>query len=116
MISFTGEYKDNNFVYSNDTNSLRMQLISILNTPKGSRWYYPTYGSYLNEYKFSVLNFFTINIIGNEIKDAIDLIDGVTLSSINYTIDHNKLIFDIDLIRSSDKITIKLSVVDGVAS
>ena len=61
MKTFTGQYSNGNFVYSNDTEAIRAQLISILNTPLGSRFYYPSYGSRLNDYRFDVINYFTIN-------------------------------------------------------
>lgn len=116
MKTFAGKYVGKNFVYSDDNEAIRMQLISILNTPVGSRYYYPSYGSHLNEYRFSVLNYFTINMIGQEIKNAIALLNGITLSSIGYYIKDNKLYFNIELNRLSNNIKISLSVVDGVAS
>ena len=67
MKTFTGQYSNGNFVYSNDTEAIRAQLISILNTPLGSRFYYPSYGSRLNDYRFDVINYFTINMIAQAI-------------------------------------------------
>lgn len=116
MITFTGQYEGNNFVYSGSDEALRMQLISILNTPKGSRWYYPDYGSRLNEFRFSILNYYTINMIGNEIKEAVRLIDGVDLSNISFTAYKDGLVFDIELKRQSDTTSVKVTVVDGIAS
>ena len=116
MKTFFGKYENGSFVYSNDTETLRAQLISILNTPAGSRFYAPTYGSHLREYRFSVLNYYTINMIGQEIKEAIHLMDGVTLSKIQYTLNGNKLVFAIELTRLSERIAINLTVADGVAS
>ena len=69
MKTFTGQYSNGNFVYSNDTEAIRAQLISILNTQLGSRFYYPSYGSRLNDYRFDVINYFTINMIAQEIKN-----------------------------------------------
>lgn len=116
MRTFTGTYSNGNYTFSSDSEAIKAQLISILNTPLGSRFYYPSYGSTLNTYNFSVLNYFTINIIGQEVKRVIDLIDGVTLSAINYTIVGNTLQFNIELVRMSQNIKIRLSVTDGVAS
>lgn len=116
MRTFAGKYENDNFVYSEDNEALRIQLISILNTPIGSRFYAPSYGSRLNEFKFSVINYFTINMIGQEIKNAIHLMSGVSLSKISYSVYNNKLIFNIELNRLSEKINMNLSVVDGVAS
>ena len=115
MRTFIGDFKNKNYIYSNDTDALRAQLISILNTPFGSRWYYPTYGSHLNEYRFSVLNYFTINMIGQEIKNAVSLIGGVRLSKMSYYLKDNQLYFNINLIRQSEIIEIRLSVSNGVA-
>lgn len=116
MQTFTGQYNGRNFILSGDTEAIRAQLISILNTPKGSRFYYPEYGSNLNRYRFSVLNQFNIEAIGDTIKDAVDLIEGVTLTAISYTILNNNLYFNIELNRLTEKISIRISVVDGVAS
>lgn len=116
MESFTGAYERNNFVLSSDEKVLKAELISILNTPVGSRYYYPSYGSNLSSFKFSVLNYFTINIIGQEVKSAVDLLDGVTLSGISYYISNNKLYFTLDLNKNSNNYKVTLSVSDGVAS
>lgn len=117
MESFTGEYKHNGFVLSGDADVLKAELVSILNTPIGSRFYYPTYGSNLNQLRFSILNYFTINMIGQEVKSAIDLLDGVTLNSISYYVSsNNKVSFVLDLSRNSDNYKVSLSVSDGVAS
>ena len=116
MTTFNGKYSGRNFIYSDENEALRMQLVSILNTPMGSRFYYPSYGSHLNEYRFSVLNYFTINMIGQEIKNAISLLSGITLSSMSYYITDNVIHFNIELNKMSNKVSINLSVVDGVAS
>ena len=116
MKTFFGKYENGSFVYSSDTEALRAQLISILNTPAGSRFYAPTYGSHLREYRFSILNYYTINMIGQEIKEAIQHMRGVTLSKIGYALDGNRLLFSIELNRLSERIKINLSVSDGVAS
>lgn len=116
MKTFIGKYFNNNFVLSSDSDVIKSELISILNTPIGSRFYYPSYGSRLNEFRFSIINYFTINLIGQEIKNAINLIDGVTLSSIDYYVENNKLYFNIVLNKLSNKVKVNLSVVDGVAS
>ena len=55
MKTFTGQYSNGNFVYSNDTEAIRAQLISILNTPLGSRFYYPSDGSRLKDHRFDVI-------------------------------------------------------------
>ena len=116
MKTFAGKYSGRNFVYSSDTEAIRMQLVSILNTPMGRRFYYPSYGSHLNEYRFSVLNYFTINMIGQEVKNAVALIDGVTLSNIGYYIVGNVINFVIELNRLSEKVKVNIAVTDGVAS
>lgn len=116
MKTFSGKFSGKNFVYSDDIESIRMQLVSILNTPIGSRFYAPSYGSNLNNYRFAVLNYFTINIIGQEIKNAINLISGVTLAGISYYVKENTLYFNIELNRLSNIVKVNLSIVDGVAS
>lgn len=116
MKTFIGKYSNGNFVLSEGNDVLKAELISILNTPLGARFYYPSYGSHLSEYRFSVLNYFTINMIGQEIKNAVALLDGVTLTSIDYYVSNNQLQFNIVLNRNSENIKVNLSVVDGVAS
>jgi phage baseplate assembly protein W len=115
MKTFFGKYENGNFTYSEQNESLKAQLISILNTPIGSRFYAPSYGSRLNEYRFSILNYFTINIIGQTIKDAIQFMEGVTLLKIEYSLNKNDLLFNIELMYMSDVVTINLTVADGVA-
>lgn len=116
MITFAGKYENNNFVYSDDTEAIKMQLVSILNTPIGTRFYAPTYGSNIREYRFSILNYFTINMIGQEIKNAIQYMSGITLADMSYTIKDNQLTFDVDLYYLSEVIRVNLTIVDGVAS
>lgn len=116
MKTFFGKYQNGNFVYSDKNESIRAQLISILNTPVGSRFYAPTYGSHLREYRFSTLNYYTINMIGQAVKEAIALMSNVTLSKMEYILSGNKLTFDIELIVASDNVRVTLSVADGVAS
>lgn len=116
MKTFTGKYSNKNFQYSSDNEVLRAQLISILNTPVGSRFYYPDYGSNLNDYRFNILNHFSINMIAQEVKRAVTLIDGVELTSISYSVDGNVLYFTVDLERLSNIIRVTFSIVDGVAS
>jgi len=115
MKTFTGKYVNGSFVYSEDVDAIKSQLVSILNTPAGSRFYMPSYGSHLNEYRFSVLNYFTINMIGQEVKEAINMMSGVTLSEISYTVNDNSIIFNIDLMQNSDTIRFSLAITDGVA-
>ena len=116
METFFGQYVGKNFVLSNESEALRIQLVSILNTPSGSRFYYPSYGSRLNEYNFNVLNYYTVNMIGQEVKNAISLLDGVSLVSIDYVVDGNKVMFMITLQKTSNRIRVNLTVQDGVAS
>ena len=54
-------------------------------------------------------------MIAQEIKNAILLLDGVTLSNIEYHVYNDRLYFDIELTRMSEKISLNLSVSDGVA-
>lgn len=116
MLTFAGKYSNGNYIYSGDNDSLKMQLISILNTPLGSRFYYPSYGSRLNEFRFSIYNYFSVNMIAQEVKNAVELLDGVSLSGISYYIEDNILYFDIELSRMSETIKLNISVTDGVAS
>ena len=116
MKTFVGDYKNGNFIMSGDESVLKSQLVSILNTPVGSRFYYPSYGSHLSEFRFSIINYFTINLISQEIKSAVDLLDGVVCNSIQYYIKDDTLHFNIYLSRQSNYYRINLSVTDGVAS
>jgi Phage baseplate assembly protein W len=116
MITFAGKYENDNFKYSDDVEAIKMQLVSILNTPIGTRFYAPTYGSNIRNYRFSILNYFTISMIGQEIKNAIQFMSGVTLANISYEVDNNKLLFTIDLYYLSEIVRVNLTVVDGVAS
>ena len=116
MKTFIGDYENGNYVMSSEDASLRAQLICILNTPKGSRFYYPEFGTHLNEYRFSTIDYFTINIISEEVREAVRLMDGVSLAGISYYIDGNKLYFTVDLTRLSGVIRLNISISEGVAS
>lgn len=117
MKTFTGKYVNGNFVLSSDNEVLRAELVSILNTRLGTRWYYPTYGSSLRDLKYEILNFYSLNLITQEIKTAVGLIEGVKLVGISYKIGENKeLIFSINLTKNSTTFKVTLSVLDGVAS
>lgn len=116
MQTFIGEYSDKNYIYSGDNAVLKSQLLSILNTPVGSRFYYPEYGSNLYKYKFSVINYFTVNVIGQEIKNAVDMISDVSLSNITYNVNGTTLTFNVDLKKTSNIFRVNIKVEDGVAS
>ena len=115
MKTFVGQYYKKNFVYASDVDALKAQLISIINTPLGSRFYCPSYGSHLNEYRFNSINYFTIHMIGQEIKNTVQLMNGVSLSKLTYYLQDNQLYFNVELIKMSEKIKINLQIKDGVA-
>jgi hypothetical protein len=54
-------------------------------------------------------------MIGQEVKEAINMMSGVTLSAISYTVNDNSIIFNIDLIQNSDTVRFSLAITDGVA-
>ena len=116
MRTFIGKYDNGHYIYSNQNEAIKAQLVSILNTPVGSRFYMPSYGSRLNEYRFSVLNYFTINMIAQEIKNAVQFMTDISLVSMSYFLDNNNLKFTIDLSYMSSVVRVDLAIADGVAS
>lgn len=117
MKTFTGKYVNGNFVLSSDNEVLKAMLVSILNARLGTRWYYPTYGSSLSDLKFEILNYYTINLVTQEIKTAVGLIEGISLDGISFKIGKDKeIIFLIDLRKDSTTFKVSLSVLNGVAS
>jgi phage baseplate assembly protein W len=81
--SFEGKYLD----LSNTTEKeIRNNLIHLLLTRKGTRYYLPDFGTRLYEFLFDPLDAPTFSQIESEIRDAVDLyMPNLKLTSINIT-------------------------------
>lgn len=116
MKTFTGLYSKINhkFVFASTSDYIRSCLISILNTHKGSRFYYPDYGTEIYKYKFAPLNFFTINNINIEIRSAIECIEGLHLDSSSVRFKDDVLYFDLVIKSDYDTFNISVGFAKGV--
>lgn len=81
--SFDGKYLD---LTDFDTEEIRSNLIHLLLTRKGSRYFLPEFGTRLYEYIFEPLDGPTFNQIEAEIRDSIDtFIPNLQVNSISVT-------------------------------
>jgi phage baseplate assembly protein W len=81
--SFDGKYLDTTDF---DTEEIRSNLIHLLLTRKGSRYFLPEFGTRLYEYIFEPLDGPTFNQIEAEIRDSIDtFIPNLQVNSISVT-------------------------------
>ena len=81
--SFDGKYLD---LSDFDTEEIRSNLIHLLLTRKGSRYFLPEFGTRLYEYIFEPLDGPTFNQIEAEIRDSIEtFIPNLQVNSISVT-------------------------------
>ena len=67
--SFVGRYLD---VSNTNQEEIRNNLIHLLLTRKGSRYYLPTFGTRLYEFLFEPFDGLTFNAIESDIRDAVE--------------------------------------------
>ena len=81
--SFNGKYLD---LSDNSDEEIRTDLIHLLLTRKGARYFLPDFGTRLYEFIFEPLDGPTFNDIESEIKDSVEkYIPNLTVTSINVT-------------------------------
>jgi phage baseplate assembly protein W len=81
--SFNGKYLD---LSDNQDEEIRTDLIHLLLTRKGSRFYLPEFGSRIYEYIFEPFDGPTFSEIESEIRDAVsNFIPGIIIDSISVT-------------------------------
>jgi phage baseplate assembly protein W len=81
--SFDGKYLD---LSSTTEKEIRNNLIHLLLTRKGSRYYLPDFGTRLYEFLFDPLDTPTFSQIESEIRDAVDLyMPNLKLTNISVT-------------------------------
>lgn len=78
--SFDGKYLD---LSDTSDEEIRTDLVHLLLTRKGTRYYLPDFGTRLYEYIFEPLDGATFSEIESEIRDAVsEYIPGITITSI----------------------------------
>ena len=81
--SFDGNYLD---LSETSQEEIRTDLIHLLLTRKGTRYYLPDFGTRLYEYIFEPLDGPTFSEIETEIRDSVgEYIPGITITSIQIT-------------------------------
>ena len=81
--SYDGKYLD---LSESNQEEIRTNLIHLLLTRKGSRYYLPDFGSRLYEYIFEPLDGPTFSEIESEIRDSVkEYIPGITITNISVT-------------------------------
>lgn len=104
------------YAWDKRVSAVRDFLLVVLNTPRGSRPYYPEFGCDIEKYKYMPLNTNVINMIHHEIRKSIDSISGLTLRSSSYRVlsKERTLLFQFVLLMKSETVTVKLSYKEGV--
>jgi phage baseplate assembly protein W len=81
--SYTGKYLD---LSETNQEELRSNLVHLLLTRKGTRYYLPDFGTRLYEYIFEPMDGPTYSQIESEIRDSVgEYIPGITITSISIT-------------------------------
>ena len=81
--SFTGRYLE---VTNNNEEEIRSNLVHLLLTRKGMRYYLPDFGTRLYEYIFEPLDGPTFSDIEAEIRDSVErYIPGIQITNISIT-------------------------------
>lgn len=86
LRSFSEKYSIRNFVYDTGSGAVREYLMHILNTPKGTRPYYPDFGSNLHKYQYAPLNQIVIREVHAEIRNCINQVEGITVLNSEYAV------------------------------
>ena len=118
LRTFSEKYHNRNFVWDTGSDAVREYLAYILNTPKGTRPYYPNFGSNLHKFKYAPLNQVTLREIHAEIRNCINAIDGMILQTSEYTVDvkSRSIYFKFYMLVDKDLMTVSLKYSGGVAS
>ena len=81
--SFDGKYLD---LSNYNEEEIRSNLIHLLLTRKGSRYYLPDFGTRLYEFLFEPLDGPTFSEIESEIRESVDVyLPGITITNISIT-------------------------------
>lgn len=113
--TFAEHYGARNFTYDTGADAVREFLAYVLNTPKGTRPYYPLFGSYLGRYKYAPLNQTTIREVHAEIRSCINSIDGISVVNSEYSVDARtrSLSFRFFLVVDGNRMSVSMSYSDG---
>lgn len=115
MYTFVEAYGTTNFTYTSGVRAFKQYLLDQLNTDKGSRPYYPDYGSLLSRYKYSLLTVQTASLIHADVYFILSNMDNVTVLSTTFKINTpmKKLEMYFDIMLGQEPIGLHLSYVDG---
>lgn len=115
MSSYIENYSKNNYCFETTSSSFYQSVMDQLNTPLGSRAYYPDYGSKLYLYKFLPLDINTAKVIHAEIYILLSSYEGVDILSTDYKllVEQKTLRTFFDLNVTGDFFTISFNYATG---
>ena len=118
LRSFSEKFINRNFAWDNGTDAVREYLTYILNTPKGTRPYYPHFGSNLHKFKYAPLNQVTLREIHSEIRNCINAIEGMVIQTSEYFVDvqNRTIAFKFYMQVNKDKMTVSMQYSGGAVS
>lgn len=115
MFTFVESYGSTNFTYNSGVRAFKQYLLDQLNTEKGSRPYYPDYGSRLSRYEHSLLTRQTASLIHSDVYFVLSRMDNVIILASNFSIDvqQKKLSMRFDILLGQEPIGLHLSYSNG---
>lgn len=118
MFTFVESFGTTNFTYTTGVRAFKQYLIDQLNTERGTRPYYPDYGSLLSRYKYSLLTVQTASLIHSDVYFILSSMDGVTVLGTNFKIDkaNKRLEMVFDIMLGQEPIGLHLSYANGEIS
>lgn len=115
MFTFIEKFSTYTYSYTEGTDAFKEYIMDILNTERGSRPYYPDYGSLLAKYKYSLLTVQTAQEIHSDVYFVISSIDNVTIIRTRYKLDsaNRRVELYYDLVLGQEPIGLHLTYSDG---
>lgn len=115
LRSFSEKYSIRNFAYDSGTDAVREYLTFILNTPKGTRAYYPDFGSNLHKYQYAPLNQTLIREVHAEIRNCVNQVEGITVLTTEYDVNIKlrQVAFKFYLMVDGERMQVSLGYKDG---
>lgn len=118
MFTFVESFGSTNYTYLSSVRAFKQYLLDQLNTDKGSRPYYPDYGSRLSRYKYSLLNRQTASLIHADVYFILSSMDNVTIVSTTFKliVPEKRLEMRFDILLGQEPIGLHLSYANGEVS
>lgn len=115
MFTFNETYVNPSYQYLEGADAFKEYVMDMLNTDRGSRPYYPDYGSLISRYKYALLTVQTAQEIHADVYYTISSMDNVTIIRSNYKTDiaNRRVELYYDIVLGQEPIGLHMTYSDG---